>query len=575
MVSRNADGTISKSLLQAVAAALLVATSMLQAQIRPGDTVLSEHRVGAEGAGRLFVDAERGDDGNDGLTPETALASIQEGIDRSENGDTVTVRPGRYAGDIDFQGKDIVLTGVSPSDSHVVGRTVIDGLVRFRGNETPACTLIGFKINGSIIGSDASAGPEDRSHTRATISHCILENIMTGCGGVIRDCDGAINNCIVANISYLCKRAWPVPAITGCHGSITNCTIVNATDGIEIREGRTCTIENSILHVGTPIIVRQDATAHVSYSNVEGASESVFGAGTVNWGPGNIDADPCFVKLGDEGTPGDYHLKSQAGRWDATARAWVQDAATSPCVDAGNPDSGEGAELWPHGQRANMGAYGGTPEASLSLSALGSALVRDETGTVDTEQLFALVNVWLAEGLLSLDDVNHDGSVDFSDFAEAAATWDSPDAPVDEPFEIVLGKRAQWPKEQEGYDPNLPGYHLVGDIASVTLRARTAEPPDKLVLAIRNWPSATPMLENFTLTCPLMKLSGEPFNTGRFEHFERSTPEAKWEFVALVPVEEYCTFEIVGDEIFVTFLPRAIELLSDECEISWIDWYRR
>jgi hypothetical protein len=194
---------------------------------------------------------------------------------------------------------------------------------------------------------------------------------------------------------------------------------------------------------------------------------------------------------------------------------------------------------------------------------------------VDTEQLFALVNVWLAEGLLSLDDVNHDGTVDFSDFAEAAATWHSPDAPVAEPFEIALGKKAQWPKGQEGYDPNLPGYHLVGDIASVTLRALTTETPDRLVLAIRNWPSATPMLENFTLTCPLLKLSGEPFNTGRFEHFQRSTPQAKWEFVALVPVEEYCTFEIVGDEIFVTFLPRAIELLSDECEVSWIDWYRR
>jgi hypothetical protein len=575
MVSRNADGIISNHLFRAVVAAVLVAAWTLHAQVRPGDPVPSEHRVGAEGAGRLFVDAERGDDNNDGLTPETALASIQEGIDRSKNGDTVTVQPGWYAGDIDFLGKDIVLTGINPSDSLVTRATVIAGIVRFRGNETPACTLTRFKINGSIIGSDPLADPAERKHTRATISHCILENIWTGCGGVIQDCDGAISNCIVANISYRCKRAWPVPAITGCHGSITNCTIVNATDGIEIREGGTCTIENSILYGGTPIIIRENATAHVSYSNVEGGLESVFGAGTANWGPGNIDADPCFVELGGEDTPGDYHLRSQAGRWDATAHAWVHDPVTSSCLDAGNPNSDEGAELWPHGQRVNMGAHGGTPEASLSLSPLGSALVRDETGTVATERLFALVNVWLAEGLLSLDDLNHDGFVDFSDFTEAAVMWDNPGAPVEEPFEIVLGKKAQWPKGQEGYDPNLPGYHLVGDIASVTLRARTAEPPDKLVLVIRNWPSATPMLENFTLTCPLLKLSGEPFNTGQFEHFQRSTPQAKWEFVSLVPVEEYCIFEIAGDEIHVTFLPRAIELLSDECEVSWIDWYRR
>ena len=98
------------------------------------------------------------------------------------------------------------------------------------------------------------------------------------------------------------------------------------------------------------------------------------------WGEGNVDADPCFVKPGywdPNGTPadanddfwveGDYHLKSQAGRWDPNDRTWVTDSVTSPCIDAGDPNSPIGDEPAPNGGRIN-GAYGGTPEASQSYS---------------------------------------------------------------------------------------------------------------------------------------------------------------------------------------------------------------
>jgi hypothetical protein len=64
---------------------------------------------------------------------------------------------------------------------------------------------------------------------------------------------------------------------------------------------------------------------------------------------------------------GDYHLKSQAGRWDPKSQTWVLDELTSPCIDAGDPASDWTAELWPHGERINMGAFGGTPQASMSF----------------------------------------------------------------------------------------------------------------------------------------------------------------------------------------------------------------
>jgi len=63
---------------------------------------------------------------------------------------------------------------------------------------------------------------------------------------------------------------------------------------------------------------------------------------------------------------GDYHLKSQAGRWDPVSLSWVTDDVTSPCIDAGDPDSPVGDEPMPNGGIINMGAYGGTVETSKS-----------------------------------------------------------------------------------------------------------------------------------------------------------------------------------------------------------------
>ncbi len=63
---------------------------------------------------------------------------------------------------------------------------------------------------------------------------------------------------------------------------------------------------------------------------------------------------------------GDYHLKSQAGRWDANAHAWTSDAVTSPCLDRGDPEASVGREPAPNAGVVNMGAYGGTTEASKS-----------------------------------------------------------------------------------------------------------------------------------------------------------------------------------------------------------------
>ena len=105
-------------------------------------------------------------------------------------------------------------------------------------------------------------------------------------------------------------------------------------------------------------------TITVSYSDIKGGQNTIYDPyGTTVWGEGNIDNDPCFVDPANN----DYHLQSQGGRYDMNTQSWVIDAVTSPCIDAGDPMSPIGYEPFPNAGRINMGAFGGTRQASMSI----------------------------------------------------------------------------------------------------------------------------------------------------------------------------------------------------------------
>jgi hypothetical protein len=136
-------------------------------------------------------------------------------------------------------------------------------------------------------------------------------------------------------------------------------------------------------------------------------------------GTGNINADPCFV----DPCNGDYHLQCAAGRWDPNKTQWVCDVNTSRCIDAGKPNSNWTRELWPHGKQINMGTYGGTPEASMSLSSIGNLADLNADGFVDWLDLMLLKDQWLRQEVLLAEDLDRNGIVDFADFALFADTW--------------------------------------------------------------------------------------------------------------------------------------------------------
>lgn len=144
--------------------------------------------------------------------------------------------------------------------------------------------------------------------------------------------------------------------------SIVNNTIAsNRPSGLYLEtttvEGmmfETCEIVNNIIWDNEIFMSEGVGTDEyeILYNDVQGGWRS----------DGNIDVDPLFA----DSAGGDYHLKSAAGRWDPVAQAWVTDNVTSLCIDAGDPGSDVRSEPQPNGQRIDMGAYGGTSQASKS-----------------------------------------------------------------------------------------------------------------------------------------------------------------------------------------------------------------
>jgi hypothetical protein len=312
--------------------------------------------------------------------------SIQAAIDAASNGDTIVVEEGTYFESINFRGKNIVLTSTDPNDPKAVAATVIDGnnlesVVTFAGTENDTAVLSGFAIRNGFQdyiytrGGGGICGGSEENHTHATIQNNIITRNFAWDGGGLSRCDGLIEkNTITANTArwyqgggglYLCNGAIRNNIISfhnagGCEsaGGLSYCDAVienntiahNFSHGIGVIAHGGGTIRNCIIWGNLP---QEIWNAAPSFSCLQGWTGG---------GIGNIDADPCFADPNN----GDYHLKSQAGRWDANEGRWTIDEVTSPCIDAGDPMSPIGLEPFPNGGRINMGAYGGTAEASKS-----------------------------------------------------------------------------------------------------------------------------------------------------------------------------------------------------------------
>ena len=264
-----------------------------------------------EFSGIIYVD-------NYGLDEPTQIDSIEDGseahpfhtiqkaINMAKDGQIVLVRPGVYP-KIDFMGKAITVAGTN-------GAAVIEALTE----------------TGRIVQKEDAVtfhtgeGPDS-----------VLKNF------IIRD------SSIAVSLNY------------GSSPTIRNLTIVDNDFGISAYENSNPDISNCIFFNNRDGDLFQ---CEVRFSCLEDETPGV----------GNISADPLFA----DAAGGDYHLMSEGWRWNMQNGSWTWDFVTSPCIDAGDPTMPLGAEPmsvlrdpsndYGINLRINMGAYGGTCQASMA-----------------------------------------------------------------------------------------------------------------------------------------------------------------------------------------------------------------
>jgi hypothetical protein len=310
-----------------------------------------------------------------------------------------------------------VVTGGSTTTNQT---TVIDGF-----------TITGGYANGPESFDKRGAGIKFYVDCGFRIINCtVIGNKAENAGGGMYSvgdggCGSTIINCrFISNTSCwrggaFCLSAESIPyiintvisrneAVTGAaiyviegYPRIINCTIsrniaLDQCGGVIVSDGSSH-LTNCILWLNLDSGYDEEAAQlqsqhlHVNNSCVQGWTGNLGGTG-------NIGANPRFAEpdfwVGD-----DYHLKSQAGRWDPNTETWIKHDVTSPCIDAGNPMSPIGYEPFPNGGIINMGAYGGTIEASKTYF-----------GEPICETIVA-------------GDINGDCKVDFYDFTIMALHW--------------------------------------------------------------------------------------------------------------------------------------------------------
>ncbi|OHB61069.1 MAG: hypothetical protein A2Y12_13740 [Planctomycetes bacterium GWF2_42_9] len=391
-------------------------------------------------------------------TRSTYHATIQEAVNAAVEGDKIIVSAGTYSGtgnrDVTFGGKNLILSGsenviidcaASQSEPHrafkfasgesyesvIEGFTIINGYAPTElcsdGNSYSAggaiyCdTVMPIIQNCTFInnGSDDLGGAIFCYNSGTGISGCTFkDNSSTNGGAVfINLCDMVVNNCVF-NQNYASAQGGGI-YISKCTPGTINCTFYNNHAAVQAGGIR---IANPYPQIFNSILWQNDAPTNpqiggilpddtspltVQYSDVEGGF----------WGLEVMNTDPHFADAANN----DFRLKSSVGRWNGNA--WVYDELTSPCIDAGDFYSDWRNELWPHGKRINLGAYGGTNQASMSDSQIGNIADLNNDDIVNYADLMLLGEVWLnAESLLKAD-MDRDSNVDFLDYLVFANNW--------------------------------------------------------------------------------------------------------------------------------------------------------
>ena len=342
-------------------------------------------------------------------------STIQEGIVQAMIGDTILVNPGTYFENINFIGKDILLTShfLFGEDPSYIDETIIDGsnptnpdttsTIVFCNNETEATIIQGFTITGGggTVWIDPqlpaliwfSGGGIFMYYSSPTIRHnYIKENIVINSNNYDGASGGGLlcfrgDPTITNNIISLNQADYGAGVVVDYSGAIIQNNLIientggqlyggggfyfigNDTEPI-IVENNTIAENHSETTGGAMRMMSSTITAqnNIIWNNtqISGGPIYYWGASTITFsnveggftGEGNIDLDPQFI---DE----ELYLLDE----------------NSPCIDAGNPDqtfndpedpNNPGQAQFPsQGTTLNdMGVYGGPLSACFQQTSI-------------------------------------------------------------------------------------------------------------------------------------------------------------------------------------------------------------
>ncbi len=206
-----------------------------------------------------------------------------------------------------------------------------------------------------------TAGAYDKSLSSVYIHHNIFYDSGTNpsiewVGGVLgsgfhnvlieNNVFDGVHNAAVVNMYSTDNNAGP--SGSGFTTTVRNNIIINTVPRTKNAAGTGYGVINRL--TGSHIIVLEN---NCLYNNTAGNYKNVLSTT-------DIYADPLFADQSSH----DYYLQSTAGRWNG--EKWIKDKVSSPCIDAGHPDSDYSKEPEDNGNRINIGRYGNTACASLS-----------------------------------------------------------------------------------------------------------------------------------------------------------------------------------------------------------------
>jgi hypothetical protein len=428
----------------------------------------------------IYVDVNGPNDPGTGTIVDP-FQRIQDAIDAAVDGDIVEIQSGIYTGpgnyNLDPDGKGVTIRSTNPNEPNSIANTIIDpnGAGRgfyFHNGEDANCIITGLTfrngytdlhganiycynsdpvIDNCIITSGYAANSGGGLHCHFSdpkISNCTITGNRAGFygGGVscfysnpdLVGCTISSNNVplegggldlVLSSVTFFnCIITNNTATSSGgmnCYSpselTLVNCTLTRnrATDtggALFCQDGSSVAIRNSMLWAneaasGPQVAVDATSSVSINYSDIENGWPE---------GTGNIDTDPCFASFDPNGDPNiwDFHLQSAYGRWELNSKSWVTDSNTSLCIDTGDPNSDWSEEAWPNGKRINMGAYGGTDQASMN----GNPADFNIDGSVHFADFAEFSNKW-STGESCIYDLVTDGVVDFTDLRIFAENW--------------------------------------------------------------------------------------------------------------------------------------------------------